>query len=185
MVREMMNNTASSNGNAMPEYKKILESTARIRFHDCDPFGHLNNSRYIDYCLTARGDQLLDEYGFDIYQLAQEQGTGWVAGQTQIAYHDPARLTEAVMIRTQLIAYSARTLLLEASMWDVGLKRAKAVMWARLVHWNVKTQRSHQHTAALMAFFGQIANPLPAGINFEDRVKMVRRRDGHAPGSSK
>ena len=29
------------------EYSKILESKALIRFEDCDPFGHLNNGRYI------------------------------------------------------------------------------------------------------------------------------------------
>jgi acyl-CoA thioester hydrolase len=43
----------------MPELKKTLQSKMKIRFHDCDPFHHLNNSRYIDYIVTARGDQLL------------------------------------------------------------------------------------------------------------------------------
>jgi acyl-CoA thioester hydrolase len=32
-----------------PILSKELESTAVIRFQDCDPFGHLNNARYIDY----------------------------------------------------------------------------------------------------------------------------------------
>lgn len=41
----------------MEEQKKLLESKAKVRFHDCDPFNHLNNSRYIDYMVTARGDQ--------------------------------------------------------------------------------------------------------------------------------
>ena len=29
-----------------------------VRFQDCDPFGHLNNARYIDYFLNARQDQI-------------------------------------------------------------------------------------------------------------------------------
>jgi len=76
----------------MTELKKVLESKAKIRFHDCDPFNHLNNSRYIDYIVTARGDQLIDNYNFDIYQLAREQGIGWVTAQTQISYFSPAYL---------------------------------------------------------------------------------------------
>jgi acyl-CoA thioester hydrolase len=63
----------------MPELKKTLQSKMKIRFHDCDPFHHLNNSRYIDYIVTARGDQLLENYGFDIYELARKEGIGWVA----------------------------------------------------------------------------------------------------------
>ena len=47
-------------------YKKVLESKMKVRFHDCDPFNHLNNSRYIDYIVTARGDQLLENYNLDI-----------------------------------------------------------------------------------------------------------------------
>ncbi|MEO6346652.1 MAG: acyl-CoA thioesterase, partial [Aquaticitalea sp.] len=46
----------------MKEYKQSLESKMKIRFHDCDPFNHLNNSKYIDYILTARGDQLIENY---------------------------------------------------------------------------------------------------------------------------
>ncbi|HRG10148.1 MAG TPA: acyl-CoA thioesterase, partial [Cyclobacteriaceae bacterium] len=59
--------------------KKILTSTAKIRFHDCDPFNHLNNSRYLDYFMTARGDQLIEHYNLDIYKLAQQEFIGWVS----------------------------------------------------------------------------------------------------------
>jgi acyl-CoA thioester hydrolase len=34
--------------------EKVPESEALIRFPDCDPFNHLNNSRYIDYFINAR-----------------------------------------------------------------------------------------------------------------------------------
>ena len=41
---------------------KILESKIRVRFQDCDPFNHLNNSSYIDYFFDAREDQLHNRY---------------------------------------------------------------------------------------------------------------------------
>lgn len=158
----------------MKELKKVLESKMKIRFHDCDPFNHLNNSRYIDYIVTARGDQLIDNYGFDIYKLAQEKGVGWVSAQTQISYIAPAYLMEEVTIQTQLIGCSDKSLLLEAFMWNIDKKVLKAVMWAKLVHFNLNTQKSYQHSEELMHFFGQIVNPLSAETNFEERVKNLK-----------
>jgi len=69
----------------MKELNKIPESKMKVRFHDCDPYNHLNNSRYIDYIVTARGDQLIDNYGFDMYALVRERSLGWVSAQTQIS----------------------------------------------------------------------------------------------------
>src|SRR6476660_2313010 len=102
----------------MENLKKILESKVKIRFHDCDPFRHLNNSRYIDYIITARGDQLIDNYGLDIYKLARETEVGWVSAQTQIAYLAPATVMEEVTIQTQLLSFSDKAVHVEALMWD-------------------------------------------------------------------
>ncbi len=148
----------------------------KIRFHDCDPFNHLNNSRYIDYIVTARGDQLIDHYNFDIYQLAREKGIGWVTAQTQISYITPAYLMEEVTIQTRLIACSEKSLLLEAFMWNADKSILKALMWTKLVHFNLVTRRSQQHDEALIHFFGQIVHPLPAAVSFDERVKSVMHK---------
>ncbi|MEI9956865.1 MAG: acyl-CoA thioesterase [Ferruginibacter sp.] len=160
----------------MEVLKKILESKMKIRFHDCDPFSHLNNSRYIDYFLTARGDQLIENYNFDIYKMAQTEGVGWVSAQTQISYMVPAYLMEEVVIQTQLISCSEKSLLLEALMWNNDKTVLKALMWTKLVHFNLKTQSSHLHSQELMEFFEQICNPLPGEINFESRAKNLKHR---------
>ncbi|ULQ51980.1 acyl-CoA thioesterase [Flavihumibacter fluvii] len=155
--------------------KKILESSMKIRFHDCDPFNHLNNSRYIDYIVTARGDQLLDNYDFDIYKLAREKGLGWVTAQTQISYLSPAYLMEEVIVQTRLLDCSDKSLLLEAFMWDSVKSRLKAVMWTKLVHFNLKTQRSHLHEAQLMEFFRQIVHPLETVMDFDQRMRSLKQ----------
>ncbi|MBD1428894.1 acyl-ACP thioesterase domain-containing protein [Sphingobacterium litopenaei] len=36
----------------MNTLRKIVESKIRIQYQDCDPFNHLNNSKYID-CIVA------------------------------------------------------------------------------------------------------------------------------------
>jgi len=157
----------------MHELKKLLESKARIRFHDCDPFNHLNNSRYLDYMMTARSDQLMDNYGFDIYQLAREKGIGWVTAMTQISYRAPAYPNEVVTVQSRLLTFTEKSLLFEACMWDDALSVVKAVMWVKLVHFNLATQKSQSHNSELMEFFQQVVNPLPASANFETRVASL------------
>jgi len=147
----------------------------KVRFHDCDPFNHLNNSRYIDYIVTARGDQLIDSYGFDIYTLAREKGLGWVSAQTQISYLSPAYLMEEVIIQTRLIDCTEKSLLLEGIMWDTAKRNLKAVMWTKLVHFNLKTQRSHLHDEQLMDFFRQIVDALETVTNFEKRIHDLKQ----------
>ncbi|MFT3911640.1 MAG: acyl-CoA thioesterase [Ferruginibacter sp.] len=160
----------------MTTYNKILESKMKIRFHDCDPFNHLNNSRYIDYIVTARGDQLLENYHLDIYKLAKEKGTVWVAAQTQISYLYPANLMEEVTIQTQLLNYSDKSLLLEGLMWNYDKTILKAVMWTKLVHYNLLSQKSHSHSGELMELFQKIVNPPGSIIDFETRIKNLKSR---------
>ena len=55
----------------MQTFLKTLESKLTIHYHDCDPFNHLNNSRYIDYMVAARTEQLLENYGLNASELAK------------------------------------------------------------------------------------------------------------------
>lgn len=158
----------------MNQLPQVLESKMKVRFHDCDPFNHLNNSRYIDYIMTARGDQLIDHYGLDIYQLAKEQDIGWVTAQTQISYLSPALLMEDVIIQTRLIEFSDKSLQFEALMWNHNKTSVKAVMWAKLVHYHLRHQRSHLHQQSLMDLFREVLDPLPVKVNFEERISSLK-----------
>ena len=157
----------------MIELSKILESKVKIRFHDCDPFKHLHNSRYIDYIVTARGDQLLEYYNLDIYKLAQEQGIGWVAAQTKISYLAPAFLMEEVTIETRLQELSEKSVLFEGLMWNSTKTVLKAIMWTRLVHFNLKSQKSHAHSPELMKLFEQVVYPSGESESFEERTRNL------------
>ena len=86
--------------------EQVLESKIRVRFQDCDPFNHLNNSSYLDYFFNAREDQLLKFYDIDIYKHVQKQGKGWVVVTNQISYLKPALVTETVTIQSQIINFS-------------------------------------------------------------------------------
>lgn len=159
----------------MKNLPKTIESKTRIQYQDCDPFNHLNNSKYIDYIVGARTEQLLDQYGFNTSDLAYKEGIGWVAAQTQISYFCPVSWMEVVTIESSLIQYSDYSLLVEAFMWDEHKTKLKCVMWAKLVHFNVKTQKSFKHSEELINLFAEICNPIENITTFEDRVKSIKQ----------
>lgn len=159
----------------MNTFLKTLESKVRIHYHDCDPFNHLNNSRYIDYIVAARTEQLLENYNFNTSALAITNGIGWVAVQTQISYLVPAAWMEKVTIETRLINFSESSLMVEAFMWDENKTHIKAIMWAKLVHFNIKTSKSFKHSVEFMELFRNVHFHIDANPTFEERVKSFRR----------
>lgn len=76
-------------------------STCKIRFSDCDLFGHLNNACYLDYFLNTREDHLKEAYNIDLNQFLQ-QDLAWLVKSNIITYLRPAIYQEIVRIKTSL-----------------------------------------------------------------------------------
>lgn len=157
----------------MREYSKVLSSSAKIRFQDCDPYGHLNNSNYISYFFNHREDAVKEAYGFDLFELAKVSGKAWVVAQNQIAYLEPATVMEEVHIESQLIGLNPRVLKVEMRMYDPGKERAKAFLWSSLVHYDLKVNRSIPHAPELQQLFESVLKPVAHPL-FEDRVNQFR-----------
>ncbi len=149
---------------------KVAESTHIIRFMDCDPFNHLNNSKFIDYFLNAREDHLREVYGFDIYNYALETGLGWVVAKNEIVYLKPAVMSEKVKIQTTILEWNKDDILLEARMWNEAKTHLKSLLWTRFVHFNLKTQRRIEHNDFLNNHFNTLENALDRKVNFEERL---------------
>lgn len=157
----------------MKTLPKVLESKAKIRFQDCDPFNHLNNAAYINYLINAREDQLIKHYNLDIYHMGKTLGRSWVVGSNQIAYIKPALLMEIVTIDSQLIAYGKNKLQVEIRMWNEDKTELKAIMWSSFVHFNLVKLKSEIHNEDLMQLFEAAINPVEQ-TTFESRVKALK-----------
>ncbi|MDO6391631.1 acyl-CoA thioesterase [Pontibacter sp. BT731] len=158
------------------EYSKILESKALVRFEDCDPFGHLNNGRYINYYLNAREDQLRDNYDLDIYALGKTTGKAWVVASNQIAYLREVKFMETVTIRTCLRWYSGSDLMMEGQMVDPKTGAIISVIWTRFAYIDIRKGQKAEHSEELTNLFSSVAilgEGKPAEY-FEDRVKELR-----------
>lgn len=154
--------------------EKKPESKHLIRFQDCDPFGHLNNARYLDYFTTAREDHARKHYNIDIHKIAKETGKAWVVGQNQIAYFKEASLMEEVIIQSHLMHYSDKSIAVECHMYDKNKTHLKALLWATYIHINIRKAKSEAHSEDHMALFKELAIT-PEVRLFEERVQKVRK----------
>lgn len=152
--------------------KKTLQSTTKVRFQDADPFNHLNNSKYVDYFINAREDQILHHYGLDIFELAKTTGQSWVVGSNQIAYFKPAYTMEEILIESELIHYTNHLLIAEMTMWDKQRKVLKSIIWSKFICYNFHTQKMAEHAPEHMELFAKIAVKKEQST-FEDRTNAV------------
>jgi thioesterase III len=152
--------------------KKVLESKTKVRFQDCDPFNHLNNSKYIDYFINAREDQLIENYGIDIYEIAFKQKIAWVVATNQISYLKPAFTMENIVIESQLIDHSPKSILVEMRMYNESKTELKSVFWSKFVHINMATQKSIQHSETFVDLFENVILKVNEKT-FEERVVSI------------
>lgn len=131
-------------------------STHRIRFDDCDPFGHLNNISYQRYFLRAREDHALSFYNFDIFKHTATHQKGWLVSSFQIRYLAPAFLNESVLIESSLVQYDAVSLWVEAVMYDNNKGKVKSLAWMKFTYVDIKTGRKTQHDEAFSALMEEI-----------------------------
>jgi YbgC/YbaW family acyl-CoA thioester hydrolase len=132
-------------------------SVYTVRFNDCDPLGHLNNARYLDYFLNAREDHLKDAYQLqltDYYKL----GVAWVVSNHQIHYLRSANYNEQIRIRSSLLKAADEFLLVEMRMTNDRETHLKALLWTTFVPIHVQTGKRQNHPASFMAFARSIEN---------------------------
>ncbi len=158
----------------MKQLPTLLSSESIIRFQDCDPYNHLNNSKYIDYFLNAREDQVLEAYDLSIYGLAHTHGIGWVVAHNQIAYIKPAMLMERVQITSKIIRFEPRWMDVEFIMSSTKDRSVKAFMWSRFVHVNIRNGQPVEHSERLMSMFREALHPIESKT-FEERLRSIRQ----------
>jgi YbgC/YbaW family acyl-CoA thioester hydrolase len=153
--------------------EKRPSSTYIIRFTDCDPFGHLNNARYLDYFLNAREDHIRQHYNMDLATF-YKQGISWFVGGHEIVYIKPANYNETVRIQSSLIEAAEDGLLVELLMTNEEGTHIKSIMWTRFIPVNIKTGRKENHTPEFMDFLRQVHNDeVPVSDGLKKRVSTL------------
>ena len=157
---------------------QIPESNLFVRFQDCDPFGHLNNARYIDYFLNTREEHTNTYYNLSLMEVAREQKANWVISQHQIAYLRPADLGERIVIQTKLIHFDNSSLVLESTMLNEGKSQLKSLLWSTMRFVDLQTGRPTDHPDELMDLLEllDVAEVEYDPDGFSERIKVLAKQ---------
>lgn len=76
----------------------------QVRPDDLDIFGHVHSSRYIDYVLAARFDQMKRCYKMPMEEFL-EKGYGWVLVNTELTFKRGLGLGDEFEVETQITSF--------------------------------------------------------------------------------
>ncbi|MBM3879796.1 MAG: acyl-CoA thioesterase [Verrucomicrobia bacterium] len=76
-----------------------FETELQVRPDDIDLNQHVHASRYYDYVLAARYDQMARCYGMGMEEFLRA-GYGWFTRTAHVEYKRPLRLGESMIVRT-------------------------------------------------------------------------------------
>ena len=156
--------------------EKEVSTTVKVRFSDCDPIGHLNNVKYLDYMFNAREDHVETYYGFTYEECTKKTGCTWLAVQNEIAYLREVRYNHQVVISSKTIEVGERTAKVEILMKSLDEKTIHAVLWVTVIYFNIKTRKSESHPQDIIETFGKFFVDLEQK-DFQSRVKFLRTKN--------
>lgn len=101
----------------------IFETEVTVRPDDIDMNNHVHYSRYLDYILMARYDQMKKDYKVAMEEFV-ERGFSWVASEVNIQYKRPILLQDGIVkVRTQLENFNGAKVLI--NFWIVKGEKDK------------------------------------------------------------
>ncbi len=156
--------------------EKEISSLVKVRFSDCDPIGHLNNVKYIEYMLNAREDHVESFYGFTYEDYIKKTGCTWITVQNEIAYLKEIKANTKVQISSKSIEVSDRIDKVELLMKSEDGKIIHAVMWMTVIYFNMKTRKSEVQPDDLKGLFNKTLVDLDQKT-FEERTRFLRRNN--------
>ncbi len=101
----------------------IFETKVIVRPDDIDMNNHVHYSRYLDYILMARYDQMKKDYKVAMEEFV-DRGFSWVASEVNIQYKRPIFLEDGtITVRTQLEEFNGARVMI--NFWIVKGEKEK------------------------------------------------------------
>jgi YbgC/YbaW family acyl-CoA thioester hydrolase len=88
----------------MNPYSKF-ETELAVRPDDIDLYQHVHSTRYLDYVLAARFDQMARCYKMPMEEFAA-RGLGWFMAAASIQYRRPLGMGDRMVVRTWIEAFT-------------------------------------------------------------------------------
>lgn len=118
-----------------------FETDLAVRPDDIDMNKHVHNSRYLDYVLAARYDQMDRCYGMSMEEFLGH-GYSWVNSSCTIDYKRPLHMGDMVTVRTRIASFSERGVRVEFWIVNKGTGKVAALGHQDFIMVDVTTGRS-------------------------------------------
>lgn len=83
----------------------IFSSEIKVRPDDIDMNNHVHNAKYLDYVLTARYEQMTNNYNMSMREFI-EKGFNWVVSAVHIDWKRALNLDDIAIVKTQMDSIS-------------------------------------------------------------------------------
>ncbi len=135
--------------NADTRYKRF-QTTLRVRPDDIDMFNHVHNSRYFDYVLAARYEQMETAYQMSMEEF-MNQGYGWVVRTAHVDYKRPLTMGEEFTVETGLEDFHDRGCRVSFQIQSNKTGKLCCDGWFDYILIDIKTGRSARITEEMRA----------------------------------
>lgn len=118
-----------------------FETEMQVRPDDLDMMQHVHASRYLDYVLAARCDQMARCYGMAMEEFLA-RGLGWYTRVSHFEYHRPLRFGERFVVRTWIQEFFKDGVRVDFELFKAANGKLSASGWCHFTLVNLQTGRA-------------------------------------------
>ncbi|MBI4429818.1 MAG: acyl-CoA thioesterase [Ignavibacteriales bacterium] len=118
-----------------------FETELRVRPDDLDMNAHVHHSRYFDYVLAARYDQMERCYKMPMQEFLAN-GFGWVVKTAHLEYKRALGLGELITVRTWVEEFHKDGVKIHFEIIKKGNAKVSCDGWFHFIMTNLKTGRA-------------------------------------------
>lgn len=122
----------------------------KVRPDDIDMFQHVHNSRYFDYVMAARYDQMEQFYGMSMESF-MEQGYGWVVSIAHVEYKRVLKMGDRYSVETGIVEMQNRGCKVSFVIRKIGVDKVVCQGWFDYVLIDIQTGRSAKVSEEMIA----------------------------------
>ncbi len=127
--------------NQLPMPYSTFSTEIIIRPDDIDMNQHLHSTRYLDYVLTARFDQMGRCYGMSMEEFIK-LGYSWVNTKTYVEYKREMKLGDTAVVFTHLDQLQERGCIVQFEIRSKATNKVCCNGWCEFVMVSIETGRS-------------------------------------------
>ncbi len=119
---------------------KIFESEIAVRPDDIDVNQHVHFTKYLDFMLAARYDQMKKDYKMSMEEFVN-RGLNWFIKSFKVEYKRALKMGDIAIVKTQIESYNGATVVVNYWIYKKGETKIYVEGQAEFVLLSIQTGR--------------------------------------------